>query len=148
MNKFEEKIVAQMRRVSPWEKKPVPTEEEALADLHENGMTIGELIRAVLGIDDEADAKGFYDGYLEHMNSVPEEKRQWNGKTAEEVVRSNIGWCFGEGMTVTQRAMWVKVCDASHPVFGRMEIEPSGAEALAKGIAVGKRMRAEHDRRS
>ena len=96
----------------------------------DGGHTIGALIGAVLQITTEADAQEFYHGYLAHQ-------RQFKiaNHTPEQVVRMNIGWCFGEGMPPDQIAMWSRVCGASHPVFGTTL--PTPEAAFAAGVAAG-----------
>ncbi|KKL19293.1 hypothetical protein LCGC14_2466930, partial [marine sediment metagenome] len=80
------------------------------------------------------DAKKFYQGYLGFLEQFPETKGD-----KERVARSNIGWCFGEGMTPDKIKMWSTVCEASHPVFGTTV--PTSEEALEAGIKHGKKLR-------
>src|SRR5689334_18543821 len=87
--------------------------------------TIGEFVSAVCRIDNEADACQFADEYLAWLT----EHRA--GFEPINVMRSNIGWCFGEGMSQERIQMWSKVCEASHPFFGRSL--PSTDEALQMG---------------
>ncbi len=101
----------------------------------ESRHTIGQLIRAVLAISNEADAKLFYDGYLEWMTDHLEADSQY---TPEQVAKANVGWCFGEGMAKDKVKMWRDVCDASHSVFGSMETPVTPEEAVAQGIKMGK----------
>ena len=108
-------------------------------EVREGGHTIGEFIRAVMKVDNEADARSFYSGYLEYVrNAKPDPGDPPCKLTPEQIVKSNIGWCFGEGMPDTKIAMWVKVCGASHPVFGACI--PSQEEALDKGKELGKKI--------
>lgn len=76
--------------------------------------TIGDFIRAVLDIDNKEDAERFIRGYMEWLKEQPD----LDERGPEFVMRSNIGWCFGEGMKPERIAMWNKVCGATHPVFG------------------------------
>ena len=89
--------------------------------------TIGDLIREILRIDNEADAQEFYTDYCVHLAGQPATE----GYTPQGVAKANIGWCFGEGMEAEKRAMWIKVCDASHPIFGTRI--PTFGEALKAG---------------
>lgn len=118
MNKFEEKI-AKARA------------ESGRQILEGTGISIGELVSAILDIDNIEDAVAFYEGYLEHMKG-----RSISGQTPESAARLNIGWCFGEGMDPTRIEMWVKACGASHPVFGTKA--PSLKEAFFMGRKAGK----------
>jgi hypothetical protein len=96
-------------------------------------MTIGEFIRRVLAIKDPDAASAFFNETLAQLRvdypGTPD---------PEAVVRSNIGWCFGEGMTIPCRKMWTAVCGAEHPVFGKMERSPTPEEALRAGMELGK----------
>lgn len=97
--------------------------------------TLGDLIGAVLSIDNAYDARDFYEGLVEYYSSLPLGAIK---RSADEVARSNIGWCFGEGMAAARRAMWREVCDAAHPVFGAMETSPTPEEALQAGIEMAR----------
>ena len=92
--------------------------------------TIGEFISAVCRIDNEADAKQFAVEYLEWLKLHADGKHK-----PEDVLRANIGWCFGEGMSQERIEMWRKVCNASHPFFGTTL--PSMDQALAIGRGLG-----------
>ena len=101
-----------------------------------NGVhTIGDFVGAVLAIKDAADAQRFYSGCV-HWHSI---YGQDDKLTPDAVAKANIGWCFGEGMPSDQREMWIRVCGASHPVFGQSI--PSAEDAFRMGIAAGKRGR-------
>jgi hypothetical protein len=106
-----------------------------------SGYTIGDLIGAVMQIDNDADAQRFHEGYLEFL--------RWNWEqpnadvsqtnTPEQVALSNIGWCYGEGMSDERIAMWVRTTQAAHPVFGTMAPRPTPEEALEAGRRLGAR---------
>ncbi len=102
-------------------------------ELDEGDFTMGALVSAIMEIDDEAEAKLFYDGYVVYQTNYP--GTTLGDYPAEKVVKSNIGWCFGEGMKPELRDMWVRLCGASHPVFGTTV--PSPQEALEAGIRLG-----------
>jgi hypothetical protein len=97
--------------------------------------TIGDFIRAVMAVTDEANAAKFYEGYLAYLEARPDREQP-----AEEVAKSNIGWCFGEGMKPEHRTMWQNVCNAEHPVFGART--PTPEEAFDAGVAAGKELNA------
>lgn len=84
---------------------------------------LGDLIGAVLAIDNESDANEFYRGYIEHLESLPRHERY----TPKQVADSNIGWCFGEGMAADRQQMWQKCTTASHPIFGKTQPTPEEA---------------------
>ena len=96
----------------------------------EGSFTLGAVVDAVMGIHDEETARAFYEGYVAYEAHIP------SRHTPEELVRSNIGWCFGEGMEPQDKAMWIRVCGASHPVFGQADV--TFKEAFARGIRMGK----------
>lgn len=99
----------------------------------ESEHTLGAFVHAVMAIHNEAVAKDFWQGYIQWMgNTYPE-------TDAQNVCRSNIGWCFGEGMPEKDRAMWIRVCDASHPVFGQAKVTPK--QAFAAGLELGGKQR-------
>ena len=95
--------------------------------------TIGDFVRAVLAIDNEDDAAEFYAGHVAHIQRTID-KGEWNSSsTAEEGAKSNIGWCFGEGMSDERRAMWVKVCGASAtPCSGQKFLPPRKTSRWAR----------------
>ena len=96
----------------------------------EGDHTIGALIQSIMEIDTEEDAKEFRDGYTDYLAiKLPDED-------SRTIARSNIGWGFGEGMASERVAMWVKVCEASHPVFG--QVKPTQAAAFQAGIDAAK----------
>lgn len=101
--------------------------------------TIGDYIRAVLAIDNEGDAGRFYRGELAFVQRQMDAGK-WEGKgTATQAAHANIGWCFGEGMIPERIAMWGRVCDASHPVFGT--VMPSPEVALKMGCEHGEKLK-------
>lgn len=93
--------------------------------------TIGDLISAVMAIDNEADAQEFYQSYVEWLDQQPDRTQP-----ARFVADANIGWCFGEGMSEERKAMWCKCTTATHPFFGR--VNPSPQEALDAGMKAGR----------
>jgi hypothetical protein len=92
-------------------------------------MTIAEFIRQVLAIKDPDDALAFFERIVTQLRQEHPEVQD-----PEMVVRSNIGWCFGEGMSIPCRKMWTALCGAEHPVFGKMERNPTPDEAFQAGI--------------
>lgn len=105
-------------------------------DLH----TIGDIVRATLTIKTEADARRFYEGQIDWLLKRFKEKFKGNREEAAVVARSNIGWCFGEGMGQDRIDMWNRTTKAFHPGFGTQI--PTPAEAFAAGKAMGEAARA------
>jgi len=95
----------------------------------EDDYTIGAFTSAVLKIDTIAAAKEFWEGYLQHQKTV------WSELNALRICQSNIGWCFGEGMSEECIQIWIQVCNASHPVFGTLI--PTLEEAFKAGMHLG-----------
>lgn len=85
----------------------------------------------MLGVETIADARAFHRDYLAYLRATLLERDDH-----EAVARSNIGWCFGEGMGEERLKMWVEACDAAHPVFG--QVIPSPSEALRLGYEYGR----------
>ena len=61
---------------------------------------------------DRPAARAFYEGHVASL------RRSHPDLDAEKVARSNIGFCFAEGMSVAARQMWRDVCGAEHPGLG------------------------------
>jgi hypothetical protein len=85
--------------------------------------TIGDLMSAIFAIQEPSEAKDFFESYLAWQRHQPPDPR-W---TPEQVVRANIGWCFGEGMEQKYVEMWAQL-GGSHPVFGTAKLTPDKAE--------------------
>src|SRR4051812_10595757 len=121
MNEFEKRIEAEIeRRPSP--KRGVKQH------------LVRDLIKAVLKIKNETDARDFFDGYMDHLKIVESSDR------ALSIARSNIGWCFGEGMSPDKITMWRRVCEAAHPAlrFSPEGNPPSADECLQAGMELVK----------
>lgn len=110
----------------------------SLTERRPGGHTIGDLMGAIFAIDNPEDALCFYESYIAWMETLPAEDRSEQYTTAQ-VARSNIGWCFGEGMDSDRIAMWNTVTGAAHPVFGTMT--PTPQEAFAAGLELGEQQR-------
>lgn len=129
MNKFEEQIRKALER-----RRGIGVASSI--ELREHNL--GEFISAVFSVDNEKDAKEFYDGYVEYLKVELAKKPDPHGMTAEQIARGNVGWCFGEGMQQKKVAMWSKI-GASHPVFGVSV--PTPTEAVDMGVKKGETMR-------
>lgn len=90
-------------------------------------MTYGHVIQAVFEIHDVDSAREFRNGYIKWLGVNVDPVH-----TPEQVADANIGWCFGEGMPESDRAIWHSL-GAAHPVFGTMEKDPTPEEALEAG---------------
>ena len=102
--------------------------------------TIGEFIHAVMAIDNEEDALEFYSGHVAYIQRQIDKGEWKSDATPMQAVQSNIGWCFGEGMSGERVSMWSKVCGASHPVFGT-KAPTTGEEGLKLGMAMVEKMK-------
>ena len=102
-------------------------------------FTIGDFCTAVMQITGSSLARRFYSGYLQWLRG-----RQDREATPEETARMNIGWCFGEGMSVEQQRMWNQVTGAEHPVFG-MALASDKQPHFEDILEAGKRMGAAGD---
>lgn len=99
-------------------------------EIPKGDYTVGAFVSAIMKINNPAEAQEFWDGYLDYQtNAVPD-------RDAAAVCRSNIGWCFGEGMSDERKQMWVQVCGAAHPIFGTMT--PTPEEAFQAGVDAAK----------
>ena len=116
--------------------------EKMQSDSHLNipkdDFSTGALISAVMSIGDAEQATAFYEGYVEWTRDYQAAHPEVSQSPVTEVVRSNIGWCFGEGMDPQRVEMWVTVCDARHPFFG--VTKPTADEAFEAGVAAGEAM--------
>ena len=75
--------------------------------------TISDFMQAVLSIQGSMEALDFVHQEVARMKEEHPEEKDPLG-----VLRSNIGFCFGEGMSIPHRRMWAAVCGAEHPGFG------------------------------
>lgn len=75
--------------------------------------TIGDFISAVFSVETLDEAKEFYAGYLVYLKPLDRTESE------ENVAQSNIGWCFGEGMSDEKIALWKSaIAGIEHPIFG------------------------------
>ncbi len=115
-----------------------------------NGFILGDFYTAVLKIDNEEDARKFFDSYEAFVEASPKPEgldskgRPYKTRTSREVAAANIGWVFGEGMTPERVAMWAAATPAAHPAFGTTM--PTPEKALAIGIAEGQRQKKANQR--
>ncbi len=101
------------------------------------GETLGEFIDEVLAIDSPLEARRFFEEYV----AILERARASLDRSAEEIARQNIGWCFGEGMPKERRAIWREACGAFHPNLGAMIEDMEPEAVLAAGLEAGRRAR-------
>jgi hypothetical protein len=97
--------------------------------------TIGDFVREVLNIHDVTAATAFFHEYVGQLRRMPD----ISATDAEELARQNIGWCFGEGMSLETRRMWRTACGAYHPVLGTMDRQLTTEELFKAGMDVAKR---------
>lgn len=94
-------------------------------------VTIGDLMEEIHRIDNAAEAKRFYDEYVQSIVLSAGE----NVEVAQDTARQNIGYVFGDGMAMDRRKMWTEACGAYHPWF------PLGMPATPElAFEAGKRM--------
>lgn len=98
--------------------------------------TIGQIYHDMLRIDNSEEAKLYFDNYVLWLDRYP---ALHPNDTSEKVAQSNLGWCFGEGMTEEQKWMWFRATGASHPVFGMHN--PTAEEAFFMGIREGEKQK-------
>lgn len=107
------------------------------------------LINRVLSIDNATAAGAFFAEEVANARQeaaarpdLVEAARAFSDADPETIVRCNIGFCFGEGMSKERRAMWREVCGASHPWFGDMveDISPEEARQLMR-LAIERQQR-------
>ena len=122
MNKFEEEILRSKKN----ENKP-----ETMGD----GHTVGQLISAIMRMKTALEIKEFGDGYRAYLEALPIEKR---AAPVDELLKQNIGWCFGEGMAPEIVRMWQEGLGAFHPfdLAGKTQ-----DEVLEAGMKYGAEMR-------
>lgn len=105
----------------------------------EGAMTIGAFVRSVMEIHEDTEAQEFLRGYREWLRHVGEDENPGipDGQAEFDLlIASNIGWCFGEGMSYEDRQRWIRLVDARHPYFGRSV--PSVQEAFEAGVKAGR----------
>ena len=107
--------------------------------IHQDDETIGEFIDACLAIDNEEDARAFYEAAVAHIQSQIDRGKWESRYSPHEATRSNIGWCFGEGMALKRVRMWESVCQAAHPAVNHWPATPE--EMFEAGRKLGERMR-------
>jgi len=89
----------------------------------------------VLRVHNAEDARRFFQGEVDWLR-----KNCPKVEDPEDMVRSNIGWVFGEGMKLEDRRMWRDTCGAEHPGFGPeyAEREFTADECLQAGMRLAK----------
>lgn len=92
--------------------------------------TIGDFVRATMGVDNIEEARLFHEGYVEYLVAV-------GCADPTATARANIGWCFGEGMTGERIAMWRATCDAAHPICGTAIPTPEMAFVMGQQVGRG-----------
>lgn len=95
--------------------------------------TIGDLYTAVFSIHDGAAARAFYEDYVAYTREFATDPQYRTEAGAVALVKSNIGWVFGESMPSQDIVMWTEACGASHPVFGDGILTVTPGDALRAG---------------
>lgn len=76
-------------------------------------MSHGKFISRVLSIKDPEAMRAFFDTEVAYMRDKHPEIPD-----PAEILASNIGWCFGEGVPLATRKKWADATGAVHPGFG------------------------------
>jgi hypothetical protein len=80
-------------------------------------FTVGDLMDAIWSVDNEDDARAFFEGHVADIQRQLDEGTWDSRYTPEEGARANIGWMYGEGMAPERIEMWRRVTGAKHPVI-------------------------------
>lgn len=90
----------------------------------------GELGSALCSLKTEQDASEFWDAYVEFL-SRPTAKL--GGLSPSDVASANIGYLMGYYDREARQRVYGLFPQASHPIFGRFESEPTPEQALEAG---------------
>lgn len=98
----------------------------------------GQLIDAVMAINDSADAERFFEAYA---HSIRQHRALTVGESRARA-RAEIGYVFCEGMDIEHRRMWNKAAGIEHPFLGPLtDHDPTPEECLAAGVELGQRLK-------
>ncbi len=99
------------------------------------GHNYGDLMDAVLAIDNPKDAQRFKRGYVAFVRDAPDRAPN---DPPEDIVASNLGYMTGYfGRAEARRVR--ELFAVEHPIFGASE--PTAEEAYAEGLALGEQSR-------
>jgi hypothetical protein len=103
-------------------------------------FTVGDLMSAIFSVDNDDDARAFFDCYVADIQTQMDAGK-WQGQgTAIDAARSNIGWTTGEGMAPERIEMWARVTSSAHPILGYLGGPPrSAAEIVQAGRDAARR---------
>ena len=90
----------------------------------------GDLGGALCKLGTEQDAREFWDAYVAFLNRPT---ARLSGGTPESVAAANIGYLMGYYGPEERQRVYGLFPQASHPIFGRFETEPSAEQALEAG---------------
>ena len=102
-------------------------------------LTYGEALSPAMSITDQKDADQYFEDYVKYTQKYLDEKPDEDGKTAEEIVRINLGYYAGYCSDDTRKRI-EKLFNCSHPIFGKIEEagSPTAKEAYEAGIRKAK----------
>jgi hypothetical protein len=86
--------------------------------------TVGDLMSAILSIDNDDDARRFFEGAVADIQWQIDHGLWQGHNDAITSAQSNIGWCYGEGMPPERVAMWRRVTGAVHPCHASPPFPP------------------------
>lgn len=100
-------------------------------------LTYGECLKPAMEITDQADADQYLKAYIAFTQKFIDSGEVKEGKTAEQIVKSNLGYFAGYYSDET-RVRVEKLFNCSHPVFGAIaQGKPTPEQAFNKGIQAG-----------
>lgn len=103
-------------------------------------LTYGECLSPAMEITDKADAIQYLRGYINFTQNHLDNHPNSDGKTAEQICKTNLGYYAGYYNDETRQRV-EELFECSHPIFGSIEDNgsPSAIEAFNKGKEIGER---------
>jgi hypothetical protein len=97
-------------------------------------LTFGETLEPAMEIQDEADAKQYMKDYITFIQKELDKKPREDNKTAEQIVKINLGYFAGYYDNKTRERVERLFC-CSHPIFGSIKNNgiPTSKEAFNSG---------------
>ena len=105
-------------------------------------LTVGESLDPAMKITDPEDAKQYKKAYVEYLDGHLKNNPDPNGKSAEEVANSNLGYYAGY-FSHEVRERVEKLFECAHPVFGSIKENgpPTPEQAFQTGLERGAKLR-------
>lgn len=103
---------------------------------NKTSLTYGEVLNPIFKITDPADAKQYKAAYIRWVKDTVS-REDLLGKTAEQIVNSNIGYYAGYG-SAEDRVRIESLFLCSHPVFGPAKDGiPTNEEVYQNALKIG-----------